>query len=43
MAKSQVTKAKGAPIVKLGNTGAKNQGKDESAKSLIPSAYEQSK
>jgi len=43
MASSQVTKAKGAPIVKLGHTGAKNQGRDEKAKGLIPSAYEQTK
>ncbi len=43
MAKSQVTKAKGAPITKLGHTGAKNQGRDEKAQSLIPKAYEQSK
>ena len=43
MAKSMVTKAKGANIKKLGHTGAKNQGRDESAKSLIPEAYEQNK
>ena len=41
--KSMVTKAKGAPIKKLGHTGAKNQGRDESAKSKLPDAYEQTK
>lgn len=41
--KNMVSKAKGAPIVKLGHTGAKNQGRDEKAQSLIPKSYEQTK
>lgn len=41
MAEQLVKKAKGAPIVKLGHTGAKNQGRDEKAQSLIPKHYEQ--
>jgi hypothetical protein len=42
-AKSLVTKAKGGKITKLGDTGAKNQGRDEKAQSKIPAAYEQTK
>lgn len=43
MAESMVKKAKGAPIKKIGHTGAKNQGRDESARNILPDAYEQSK
>ena len=43
MAKSMVTKAKGANIKKLGHTGAKEFGRDEAAKSIRKEAYEQSK
>lgn len=41
--KNLVSKAKGAPITKLGHTGAKNQGRDEKAQSQVPKAYEQTK
>ncbi len=40
MAEKLVKKAKGgAPIVHLGETQAKNQGRDEKAQSLIPKPY----
>lgn len=42
MAESQVKKAKGAPIVKLGQTGNKHHGRDEKVQGVIPPAYEQS-
>lgn len=38
--RSKVTKAKGAPIVHLGNTSNAHLGRDEKAKSLIPKARE---